>query len=393
MQRGFVRKRGSTWTAYFHVIGADGERKQISKGGFRTKADALKHLTTSVHAVQTAEFVERSRLTFGEYLLESWLPLVESSLRPTTFDSYKRMLNLYVIRSLGRIELQKLRADHLDQLYARLLKEGRQDGRGGLSPKTVRYLHNTMHKALRDAERKGLVPRNVAAMADPPRRSQSGSSKMKVWTPEELRVFLAAIAGHRLEAAYVLAATTGMRRGEVLGVRWSDLDPARSRLAVRQTVICIGYQITFGTPKTARGRRLIALDPTTMAALAKHRQQQVDERNLLADGFVDHDLIFAKVDGSPINPDYFSQAFDRTVAKLQIPRIRLHDLRHTHATIGLAAGVPPKVMSDRLGHSTVAFTQDVYMHAIPRLEDEAAEQMADLIFGATDPEPAAFLRD
>ena len=211
---------------------------------------------------------------------------------------------------------------------------------------------------------------------------------MKWWTAEELRVFLAAIDGHRLEAAYVLAATTGMRRGEVLGVRWSDLDSGRSRLAVRQTVVCVGYQITFGTPKTARGRRLIALDPITMAALAKHRQQQVDERAVLVDGFTDNDLMFAKVDGSPINPDYFSQAFDRTVAKLPIRRIRLHDLRHTHATIGLAAGIPPKVMSDRLGHATVAFTQDIYMHAIPRLEDEAAEQMADLIFGVTESQPS-----
>jgi len=382
MQRGFVRKRGSTWTAYFHVIGADGDRRQISKGGFRTKTEAQHHLVDSLHAVQSDEYVEQSRLSFADYLLERWLPLVESSLRPSTLNSYKSMLKLYVLPSLGAIQLQKLRADDLDQLYARLLKDGRQDGRGGLSPKTVRSLHNMLHKALRDAERKGLVSRNVVSMADPPRRSQSGSSAMRTWTPEQLRVFLAALSGHRLEAAYLLAATTGMRRGEVLGTRWSDLDIQHRRLAVRQTVICLNYKISFGTPKTARGRRLIALDPATMTALVKHLQEQEAERTVLEGGFEDHNLCFAKIDGSPIHPDYFSQLFDRTVARLPIPRIRLHDLRHTHATIGLAAGIPPKVMSDRLGHSTVAFTQDIYMHAIPRLEDEAAEQMADLIFGA-----------
>jgi integrase len=325
MSSGFARKRGSTWTAYFYVPGETGERKQRSRGGFRTKADAQRHVSQVIHTLQTGDYVERTSLTVTDYLLQRWLPLVENSLRPTTFDSYQRMLRLHIIPTIGGIKLQNLRAEHLDQLYADLLQSGRHAGPGGLAPKTVRYIHNTMHKALKDAERKGLVPRNVATLADPPKQRQSGSKEMKTWTPEELRVFLAAFAGHRLEAAYILAATTGMRRGEVLGVRWGDLDVDHQRLAVRQTVLSVNYRITFGTPKTARGRRVIALDPTTVTALLAHRQRQEAERADMAGCFDDNDLIFAKIDGSPVHPDFFSQCFDRTVAKLPIPRIRLHD--------------------------------------------------------------------
>jgi integrase len=199
------------------------------------------------------------------------------------------MLSLHVIPTIGGIKLQNLQPDHLDQLYANLLQSGRHAGPGALSPKTVRY--NTMHKALKDAERKGLISRNVAAMADPPKQRQSGSTEMKTWTPGQLSVFLAALAGHRLEAAYILAATTGMRRGEVLGVRLSHFDPNLERLAVRQAVLSVNYKITFGTPKTARGRRVIALDSTTVAALLAHRQRQTDERADMSDGFEDLDLI------------------------------------------------------------------------------------------------------
>jgi integrase len=173
-----------------------------------------------------------------------------------------------------------------------------------------------------------------------------------------------------------------MRRGEVLGLRWQDIDWDHGRLAVRQTVVLVGYNVTFSTPKTAKGRRSIALDKATLEALRLHRELQKANRPSLGIGYRDQDLVLAAPDGSPINPDQFSQVFDRKVAKLDVPRIRLHDLRHTHATLGLAAGVPPKIMSERLGHSTVAFTQDVYVHSIPRMEEEAADQVASLIFGS-----------
>jgi integrase len=380
MQRGFVRKRGSSWTAYYYVTTARG-RRQHSKGGFRTKGEAQAYLTRTLADLQRGVFVESTKLTVGEYLLDRWLPIMEHTIRPSTWDSYKRMIERHVIPAFGHKALQTLTADDLDALYARLLRSGSIRAGRGLSPKTVRYLHNTLHKALRDAERKQLVLRNVAAAADPPKARQVGGREMQTWTAEQLRAFLEATVDHRMYPAFVLAATTGMRRGEVLGVRWADIGFAARRLAVRQTVLSVSYQLSFGSPKTARGRRVLALDSATVAVLQQHRERQQQERALLESGYHDHGLVFARLDGRPIHPDYFTQAFDRAVAKLDLPRIRLHDLRHTHATLGLAAGVPPRVMADRLGHATVAFTQDIYMHAIPRLEEQAADQVAELIFG------------
>jgi integrase len=171
--------------------------------------------------------------------------------------------------------LQQLSADRLDRFYADMLAGGRRGG-GGLSPKTVRYLHTTLHKALGDAVRKNLIVRNPAEAADPPKLRQAGSRDLRTWSPEELRMFLLGVADHPLSAAWVLAATTGMRRGEILGLRWADIDFGSRRLAVRQTLLSVGYKLTFGTPKTARGRRTIALDTTTLEALARHRGRQVE---------------------------------------------------------------------------------------------------------------------
>ena len=378
VQRGFVRKRGSTWTAYWLLTIGD-QRRQRSKGGFATKRQAQAYLNETLAALQKGDFTEPNRVTVCEYLLERWLPAKKASLRTSTWDSYRRNIELHIVPELGRIPLQQLTADRLDRFYADMLAGGHRAG-GGLSPKTVRHLHTTLHKALQDALRKNLVVRNVADAADPPRLRQAGSHELRTWTPDELRVFLRGMAGHRLYAAWVLATTTGMRRGEILGLRWSDINVAARRLAVRQTVLSVGYEITFGTPKTARGRRTIALDTTTMKELAEHRARQAEEKRLVGSAYQDHGLVFAREDGRPIHPDYFSQSFDRAVIRLGLLKIRLHDLRHTHATLGLAAGIPAKLMSERLGHSTVAFTQDVYMHAIPRMEEAAADQLADLIF-------------
>jgi integrase len=382
MQRGWMRKRGSVWSACF-VVYENGKRKQRSRGGFRTKKEAQAFLTETLGQLQHGDLVEPTRLTVADYLTEHWLPLAKRSIRPSTWDSYNRTLRNHVIPRIGDVNLQNLTAAHLDRLYTELLNGGRKDSTvGGLSPKTVRYIHTTLHKALKDAERKQLVTRNVAGAADAPKNRTAGSSELMTWSGEEVGIFLNALRDHRLYAAYVVAASTGMRRGEVLGLRWRDVDLQARRLAVRQTITTVNYKIEIGTPKTAKGRRSIAIDTTTVQALRDHRKRQWAERAELGEGFADQDLVFCQITGGPVHPDFFSQTFDRTVARLGMRRIRLHDLRHTHATLGLAAGIPPKIMSDRLGHATVAFTQDVYMHAIPQMESDAADQIADLIFTA-----------
>lgn len=387
-QQGMLRRRGGTWTAYWYVYDTAGNRRQKSKGGFTVKRDAQTFLVEQLASLTTATYVEPSKITFGEYLTEYWLPTVRGTTRPSTWDAYKRTVDLHVIPELGAIPLQKLSAHDLDRYYAMKRRSGRADGKtgrdghGGLSTKTIRNIHNMLHKALHDAERKQLVSRNVAKSADPPRHERRQLDGSQTWTPDQVRTFLAAIADHRLYVAFLLAITTGMRRGEILGLRWIDVEFTRSRLQIRQTVISVAYEVQISMPKTNKGRRSIALDTTTVDALREHRRKQRKDRSTIGDTVGETDLVFAREDGQPVHPDLFSQIFDRAVARLDVPRIRLHDLRHTHATLGLAAGIQPKVMSERLGHATVAFTQDVYVHAIPEREEEAASTIAALIFDA-----------
>ena len=282
--------------------------------------------------------------------------------------------------NIGAIPLQRLQPEDLDDLYVKLLTEGKRNGGGGgLSAKSVRNVHATLQSALSDAARKGTVVRNVADTADPPSISRSGRS-ISVWTGDQLRCFLDAMSDHELHPLYLLAATTGMHRGEIAGLPWSNDDLDAARLTVNQQIVSVQYKLIEGDLKTPTSRRSIDLDPRTVAELRRHRRRQLEER--MATGQRgDDSYVFAKPDGSPIHPDLISQTFERAVAKLDVPRIRLHDLRHTHATILLQQNVHPKVVSERLGHSSVAFTMTVYQHVMPGLQAEAASAFSAVVFG------------
>jgi integrase len=249
------------------------------------------------------------------------------------------------------------------------------------SSRTVTIIHNMLHTALADAARKGTVLRNVADLADPPKPRASPPKKMRIWSPAQLRRFLAEIEHHRLHPAFYLAANTGMRRGEMLGLRWDDVDLDRARLSVRHQIVNVDYVLIVDDVKTATGRRTIDLDPRTVAVLRSWRKGQLEERVLCGLRTADDGLVFAKPDGSSTHPDLFSQIFDRHVAKSILPRIRLHDLRHTHASILLKAGVPVKDVSERLGHSNPAFTMTVYQHVLPAMQSDAAAKFSAEVFG------------
>jgi integrase len=201
-----------------------------------------------------------------------------------------------------------------------------------------------------------------------------GSQKMHTWSAEELRLFLKAASEDRDHILWLLYAMTGMRRGEGLGLRWQDLDIQGGVMAVRQTVIDVGGRVEFSTPKTARGRRVIALDPSTLEAVRKHWA-----RNDRPPG----SLVFSEKDGSPLNPGQVTRRFRAILSKVGLPRIRLHDLRHTHATLALQIGIHPKIVSERLGHSTVAFTLDIYSHATPHMQADAAIRLGELMAGCS----------
>lgn len=262
-------------------------------------------------------------------------------------------------------------------MYADMLKSGRRNGQGGLSVRTVRYAHTVVRKALSDAVGWNLLTRNVADAAQPPKKQKTTK---ETWGAEQLRTFLTQVRDDRLFAAWQLAALTGMRRGEVLGLSWADIDLDASRLAVRRSLISSDYEIKVSEPKTEKGRRAVALDPAMVAALRDHQGRQLLERAAMGGDWDNAlDLVFTREDGSPIHPQAFSEMFERHVTASKLPRLSLHGLRHTHATIALRAGVHPKVVSERLGHASVAFTLDVYTDSLPDMQETAASLIAALV--------------
>jgi hypothetical protein len=303
------------------------------------------------------------------------LPAKKPALRPTTWFRYRKMTELYICPKLESVPLTSLATRHLEALYTHLLHHGRLDGTGGLAPKTVLNVHQILRKALGDAVRMQLVSRNVALTVDRPARDIC--PEQRCWTAAEHQRFLAAASGHRFYPAMWLAATTGMRRGELLGLRWHDIDLDAGHLSIRRSVSCTGYEVHVTSAKTRPSRRSIDLDDSTIGVLDTWRRQQALEDPEPSAG--DDLPVFTTPAGAALHPHAFSQAFGRLVKNAKVPRIRLHDLRHTHAMLLLKAGVPLKVVSERLGHSTPAFTMVVYQHVLPGMQRDAANTFAALL--------------
>jgi integrase len=386
--KGHIRKRihrtrtGRETVNWYVVIdigrSGDGKRRQKWHGGFRTRKEAEAARARLVHQFNTGTYVEPTTVTLREWTRKEWLPTVRARVKPSTFDSYRRNLELHVLSRLGGRQLRQLTPSMLNQLYAELLDRGHRTQDRGLSPKTVRYIHTIVHSLLGDAVDAEVVATNVAARAKPPRPRATRLSEIRFWHPGELRTFLVAVVGHRLEAAWHVAAMTGMRRGEVLGLRWKDVDLQQARISVRQALVSVSYELLFSTPKNHQAR-VIDLDAGTVEKLRAHRARQRVDRETWGHAYRDQDLVFCKEDGTPLHPQTMSQAFERLIGKLDVTRIRLHDLRHTHATIALRAGVPVKVISERLGHETPAFTMKQYAHVIPGMQAEAAAMVAGMV--------------
>lgn len=377
-KKGQPALRGVPW--YYVVdIETGGKRKQLWEGKFPTQAAAQSALNAKLEEVRRGEYVAPTATTFGSYLA-GWLNSLDAAgRRATTIDRYRGVVDAYITPALAEVELQSLTPVDLDRLYADLLANGRRHRAGGLSKRTVRQVHSIIRKALSDAERKGLVRRNVARLATPPSASSARAPEMRVWQPAELKRFLDATASNNHGPLFRLAAMTGLRRGELCGLRWEDVDLEQAELRVRQSVITVSGKRQFDLVKSARSRRTVSLDQRTIVVLRRHRQTQLEQRVAVGAGYTDLGLVFAMPDGQSWSPDTISQAFDREVVRTPLPRIRFHDLRHTHATHLLAAGANIKVVSERMGHASVSFTLDTYGHVLPGQQADAAAAVARLV--------------
>jgi len=347
------------------------ERRRQTRAGFATKKDCLAAMNKTLVSVAEQTHVVPTKLSVKEFLVRQWLPAIKATVRPTTYRSYEQHVNAHIVPHIGTVKLQQLSGAQVNALYAKLAKDGKRDGVTGLSARTVHHVHTCLHKALKDAVRWGYLMRNPLDAADPP-KTNGTSKEMKTWNAEQLSAFLVSVKDERLFPLWRLLAMTGMRRGEACGLRWDDVDLEHGRLAVRRGLIPHEGRLITSEPKTARGRRVIALDAETVEALKQQAARQLADEELWREAWTDSGYVFTKENGESLHPQTVSRSFEQALVEAKLPRIRLHDLRHTHATLALAAGIHPKVVSERLGHSTVSITLDTYSHAIPALQEEAA---------------------
>jgi integrase len=355
----------------------DGSGRQRWVSGFPSMTAAANARDKARLQVREGNYVAPTRQTLETFAGE-WLESRTPKLKPSTLSSYADLLRDHVNPRIGNVPLQKITAAHLDALYAELLTKGRRDGTGGLSPRTVRYVHTVIRAALQTAFRWGRITHNPADRSDPP---ESVRTEARHWTTDNLRRFLAHVEGDRLAPLYHLAAMTGLRRGEVLGLRWSDLDLEAQTLKVNQSLVVVDGHSMFTTPKTDAGRRTVSLDPRTVAVLRAHRKAQMAERLAAGPAWADSGLVFTREDGRPLAPDWVYKRFVALVLAAGVPLISFHGLRHSHATALLGAGVDLKLTSARLGHSSVRITADTYQHVEQAMDQLAATQAAALIYG------------
>ena len=370
----------STWGFVVDTAPKGFPRCQTKRGGFKTEKDAG---AAMAELLRDRREGGRADVTTGQFLT-GWLRDAASggSIRRTTAKAYDVAIRVHIVPRLGRLPLRRLSRPLIRDLYEFLRLRGRARGSaGGLAPKTIHNVHLTLHRALQDAVADGLITSNPAARAH---RMARFIPTFRCWSAEELHRFLIAADRDAHFALWRLAASTGMRRGEVLGLRWHDVDLQRRLVTVRRQLIRDGDALAFGHPKTAAGRRTICVDANTMLALEKHRVRQAALRGNcnLASGRAD-DLVFCRANGLPRDPDAVSHQFAELIVRAGLPKIRFHDLRHTHATIALQAAINPKVVQERLGHASVYVTLDTYTHVLPPMHEEAASRIALLVDGRT----------
>ena len=426
---GSVKKHGPSWR-YRIDLPPDpltGKRRQLTKGGYRTKREAQEACTTALDDARRGQLVRTTRTTVRAFL-EDWITSRKLDLKPSAWQGYRDYLDAYVLPIIGATLLHELDTVRLNLLYVHLVEQGRrkQDRNGqmfavyaaetaasrevtakalaaaggvtydaarkamqryrrgqtppvlggGLAPKTVRNVHVMLRGALADAVRWNLLPRNPAADARPPRVRRRAHT---IWSSQELRAFVAHARSDAYYALWLLVCTTGLRRSELAGLRRSDLDLDHARLTSGETRIVVAGRAMDSDGKSDDSRRTLALDPVTVDALREYLRGWDEWKREF--GHAGQHL-FCHPDGRLIHPDTITEWFARLSWEAGLPPIRLHDVRHSYATAALRAGVPVKVVSERLGHSSVAFTMQTYMHVIPGMDEQAARVTATAILGS-----------
>ena len=378
--QGHITKRGANSYTVIINLGRDpltGKRRQLWRSIKGTKKDAEALRIQLLHQRDSGVDAPPGKLTVSQYL-ERWLTdYAEPNLAPKTLRTSIDTVRRHLIPAFGSLPLSKLRPQHIQAHYAQALREGRLDGKGGLSPRSVQRQHQVLHVALRHAVQWQILPLNPADALQPPR---GPSAEIRPLGLDEIQRLLTAADDTPYGTLVHLALMTGLRSGELLGLRWADTDLETGAIHVQQVCQWLPRQgFTFRPPKTPKSRRAVALSPDTVDRLRGHRQRQLEARLALGPDYAAHDLVLATPLGTPIDPSNLRRAWKAILRTAGIDHLRFHDLRHAHASLMLQQGTHPKIVSERLGHSGVGITLNLYSHVVPGLQEEAAAGLDRLV--------------
>lgn len=365
------RNQGSWEIRYRLPADGTGQRKLLAETVRGTKKEAQAVLRDRITAAETGNYVTKDRETVGEFMARWMETYAATNCTLKTCQGYKGVISRYVDPTLGRIRLQNLTGRQIQSLYAEMQSRG-------LSATSVVSVHRVLKEALGHAVKWSTITRNVADATSPPRIKRK---TMAMWDVADINRFLDSAYDDHFYHVYLLAVLTGLRRSELFGLKWDAVDLVAGTLRVVRTLQRItGFGVVEGQPKTARSRRSIDLAPAAVALLHDVRGTQMEHRLDYGDLWENTGYVFTQLNGSAVDPDLVSKEFSRLVKAQGLPHLTFHGLRHAHATLALTAGVNPKIVSERLGHSSVAVTMDIYSHVMPGMQAEAAlavEQLLD----------------
>jgi len=376
--KGYTTKKGKAWYVVLD-LGRDDEGKRMQKWVSvrkelkllkpATKRQAEELLINLLKDLQDGTYFEPAEITLQEYLAKWLQEYCKPNLKQTTFDSYESFVRLHLTPTLGKIPLKDLRPTQVQKLY--------NDKVNDLSSRSVRYMHSILRRALKQAVKWEYIHRNIIEAVTPPSLKQK---EKQPWDTNQVKTFLDAAKAERLYPLFLLAIMTGMRRGEILGLKWDDINLNNGIVSIKRSIVRTSKGPVVGEVKTEKSKRAVSISETVIQALKTYRTVQAQELLMVGQKNTDGWVFTREADPRPPYPTHLNKILKRIITQANLPKISFHDLRHTHATMLLSQGVNPKIVQERLGHSNISVTMDVYSHVMPGMQKQAADELDKKLF-------------